>query len=131
MMVGALVNNGVYTQNQMDRLMDKISRAENILWDSSSSYLPAFYAADAIITDGTTFSFEFLYTKKPILLTPRNMESFYQYEDMLESYYIVNHRRDISNFMDMIAKGEDPLKEKRLAMYEKTFFIPTDCTDAH
>lgn len=128
MMVGALVNNGVYTQHQMDRLLEKISKAENIIWDASSSYLPAFYAADAIITDGTTFSFEFLYTKKPILLTPRNMESFYQYEDMLESYYIVNHRRDISNFMDMIAKGEDPLKEKRLAMYEKTFFIPTDCT---
>ena len=128
MMVGALVNNGVYTQQQMDRLMEKISKAENIIWDSSSSYLPAFYAADAIITDGTTFSFEFLYTKKPILLTPRNMESFYQYEDMLESYYIVNHRRDISGFMDMIGKGEDPLKEKRLAMYDKTFFIPTDCT---
>ena len=128
MMVGALVNNGVYTQSQMDRLMEKISKAENILWDSSSSYLPAFYAADAIITDGTTFSFEFLYTKKPILLTPRNMESFYQYEDMLESYYIVNRRDDIANFMNMIGKGEDPLKEKRLAMYDKTFFIPTDCT---
>ena len=128
MMVGALVNNGVYTQSQMDRLMEKISKAENILWDSSSSYLPAFYAADAIITDGTTFSFEFLYTKKPILLTPRNMESFYQYEDMLESYYIVNRRRDIADFMDMIGRGEDPLKEKRLAMYDKTFYITTDCT---
>jgi UDP-N-acetylglucosamine:LPS N-acetylglucosamine transferase len=50
MMVGALVNNGVYTQHQMDRLLEKISRAENIIWDDSSSYLPAFYAADAIIT---------------------------------------------------------------------------------
>ena len=128
MMVGALVNNGVYTQAQMDRLMEKISRAENILWDSSSSYLPAFYAADAIITDGTTFSLEFLYTKKPILLTPRNMESFYQYEDMLESYYIVNRRQDIGSFIEMIRAGEDPLKEKRLAMYEKTFYIPKDCT---
>ena len=128
MMVGALVNNGVYSQSQMDRLMEKISKAENILWDSSSSYLPAFYAADAIITDGTTFSLEFLYTKKPILLTPRNMESFYQYEDMQESYYIVNRRQDIGNFIEMIRAGEDPLKEKRLAMYEKTFFIPKDCT---
>ena len=128
LMVGALVNSGVYTQHQMDRLMAKVKKAENIIWDSSSSYLPAFYAADAIITDGTTFSFEFLYTKKPILLTPRNMESFYQYEDMMESYYIVHRRQDIKDFIDMIRRGEDPLKEKRLAMYEKTFYIPTDCT---
>lgn len=128
LMIGALVNSGCYSQSQVDRLMDKVSQAENIIWDDSSSYLPAFYAADAIITDGTTFSFEFLYTKKPILLTPRNMESFYQYEDMMESYYIVNCLQDIADYITMIRDGEDPLKEKRLAMYEKTFYIPQDCT---
>ena len=128
LMVGALVNSGCYSQSQMDRLMEKIDQADNIIWDNSPSYLPAFYAADAIITDGTTFSFEFLYTKKPILLTPRNMESFYQYEDMMESYYLVNRIQDISDFVAMIRDGQDPLREKRLAMYEKTFYIPEDCT---
>ena len=128
LMVGALVNGGVYTQEQMAQILERVNGAENMIWDTSPSYLPAFYASDAIITDGTTFSFEFLYTKKPILLTPRNMEGFYQYQDMMESYYIVSRVQDISDFIQMIRSGEDPLKEKRLAMYEKTFFIPENGT---
>lgn len=128
LMMGALVNSHSMTQAQADRLREKIESAENILWDTNAGYHAAFDAADAIITDGTTFSVEFLYTKKPILLTPRNMEGFYMHEDMLESYYVVNKVQDISNFMEMVRDGKDPLKEKRLALYKKTFFIPEQGT---
>ena len=124
LMMGALVNTGAMTQEEADRLRQTIDASENILWDTNDDYRIAFEAADAIITDGTTFSVEFLYTKKPILLTPRNMEGFYIYEEMLECYYIVNSIQDIYNFMEMVRTGNDPLREKRLALYEKTFFVP-------
>lgn len=124
LMLGALVNTGSLTQKQANSIRERIDNAENMLWDTNDDYRIAFDASDAIITDGTTFSVEYLYTKKPILLTPRNMEGFYMYEDMLESYYIVNKLQDILDFMKMIANGEDPLREKREAMYNKTFFIP-------
>lgn len=124
LMMGALVNSNAMTQNEADELRRKIDETENLIWDTNALYHAAFNAADAIITDGTTFSVEFLYTKKPILLTPRNMEKFYLYEDMLESYYIVKRKQDISDFMNMIRDGEDPLKEKRLNLYDRTFFIP-------
>lgn len=128
MMMGALVNSGTMTQAQADRLRQRIDQAENILWDTNSSYHAAFDAADAIITDGTTFCVEFLYTKKPILLTPRNMEGFYLYREMMDSYYIVREAADIRGFMDMVARGEDPLEEKRLAMFRRHFFVPEHCT---
>lgn len=128
LLFGALVHSGTMTEHEVKELQQKIFMSENIIWDTEAMYHSAFNVADAIITDGTTFSVEFLYTKRPILLTPRNMEGFYLYHEMLDSYYIVNKENDISDFISMIRNNEDPLKEKRYALYEKTFFIPEDCT---
>lgn len=128
LMMGALVNTGSLTQAQVDHIRKRIDDAENMVWDTHDDYRFAFDASDAIITDGTTFSVEYLYTKKPILLTPRNMDGFYLYEEMLECYYIVNSIQDISDFMEMIQTGKDPLQGKRYALHDRTFLIPEHCT---
>lgn len=124
LMMGALVNGKYLSDAQAKKLESRIRNSKNIIWDDSKTYHNAFDAADAIITDGTTFSFEFLYTHKPILLTPRNMEAFYFYEEMLESYYIVNKIEDVAHFISMIRNGEDPLYEKRLKLYQDHFYVP-------
>lgn len=124
LMLGALVNSNSMSQREVERLIIKIESADNIIYDTNASYHYAFDTADAIITDGTTFSVEFLYTKKPILLTPRNMEGFYFYQEMLNSYYIVTRERDILEFIEMVRDGKDPLREKRIALHDKIFFLP-------
>lgn len=124
LMMGALINGKYMTDAQAQRMEAKIRSSKNIIWDDNQTYHNAFNAADAIITDGTTFSFEFLYTHKPILLTPRNMQGFYFYEEMLESYYIVNDISDVKDFIDMVRRNEDPLYEKRLKLYQDHFYVP-------
>lgn len=128
LMMGALLNSKEMTQAQIDRMKQKIDAASNMIWDEHPTYHDAFNAADAIITDGTTFCIEFLYTKKPIMLTPRNMSGFYMYERMQSSYYIARSFRDIEKYVDMIKSGEDPLYKKRMDLYKDTFFIPENCT---
>ncbi len=128
LMFGALVNNGIMTQDELDVMIERVKSSDNIMLDESASYHDAFNAADAIITDGTTFSIEFLYTKKPIMLTPRNMEGFYLYEQMMESYYIATDTESISDFINKIRIGDDPLEEKRLQLYKEAFYIPEDIT---
>lgn len=128
LLMGALVNNHVMTEKQTKNLEMRIRNSANIIWDDSKTYHNAFDAADAIITDGTTFSFEFLYTHRPILLTPRNMQGFYLYEEMMESYYIVNEIDDVSRFIEMIRREEDPLYEKRLKVYKDHLYVPEEGT---
>lgn len=124
MMVGALVNNGFLSKKDLEGIKKKISKSTNIYWDKNDSYVDAFHAADAIITDGTTFSVEFLYTGKPIMLTPRNMDGFYVSQDMLESYYVVKEIADVSLFIEMVRSDSDPLKEKRMMLRDKMFYLP-------
>ncbi|MCR4691041.1 MAG: CDP-glycerol glycerophosphotransferase family protein, partial [Lachnospiraceae bacterium] len=52
LMVGALINSKAMTQGRYDRIRKKIDASPNIIWDDSSDYRAAFYASDAIITDG-------------------------------------------------------------------------------
>lgn len=124
MMIGALLNGGYLTEKDVTQLEERIAASGNILWDKNDSYVSAMRAADAIITDGTTFSIEFLYTGKPILLTPRNMEGFYAKQDMFESYYVVKDTTDIRDFIQMVRCGNDSLRQKRLALRERVFFLP-------
>ena len=74
MMFGALVRQHQMTEQEVEDLKERIRNSEHMILDESNDYRTAFDAADAIITDGTTFSIEWLYTGKPIMLTPRNME---------------------------------------------------------
>lgn len=128
LLMGALVNDGGVSRRKVTTIERKIRSAPNIIWDESPIYHNAVDAADAIITDGTTFCVEFLYTKKPIMLTPRNMKGFYLYKEMQESYYIANRIDDIRNYIHMIRDGQDPLYEKRLQLYRDTFFLPEKLT---
>lgn len=128
MMFGALIRQNQMTEAQVEDLKERISSSEHIILDETADYRMAFDAADAIITDGTTFSIEWLYTGKPIMLTPRNMESFYNYQQMLDSYYIGRSVGDMERYVQMIAEEQDPLREARLAMQKNVLFIPEDCT---
>lgn len=124
MMFGALKNEGGMSSAEVEKIKQKIRNAENIIWDDSPSYLNAFYAADAIISDGTTFSVEFLYTGRPVILTPRNLHGFYIYKEMQRCYYIIETREDIQKYITMISEGQDPLLEKREQLRKNLF---TDC----
>lgn len=128
MLMGNLINSGKYTTDMVENLRNRINNSENIIWDDNEQYYYSFCASDAIITDGTTFCIEYLYTKRPILLTPRNMSGFYSYDDMLKSYYIANGFDDIDSFITMIKNGKDPLKKKRNDFYKKLFYIPEGIT---
>ena len=128
LMFGALINNEHLSLKQVEKIKELIDRAPNIIYDTSYTYINAVAAADAIITDGTTFCIEFLYSKRPILLTPRNMDSFYLYKEMMESYYIANKFQDIIDFVNMVKENRDPLLERRIDLYNKIFFIPKNAT---
>lgn len=128
MMFGALVHQNRMSEKQVEELKERIRNSDHIILDESNDYRTAFDAADAIITDGTTFSIEWLYTGKPIMLTPRNMESFFHYEEMLASYYVGRSAKDMANYVQMIAAGEDPLRKARLDFQKKRLFIPRSCT---
>jgi GT2 family glycosyltransferase len=116
------------SSQSVEAMICKIKNSENIIYDDTADYRIAFDLADAIITDGTTFCVEFLYTGRPILLTPRNIKGFYLYEEMIKNYYIAEDINDVAEYIDMIRNDKDPLREKRITMRDDVLFIPEGCS---
>lgn len=113
LMFGALVNDGVMTESELNQLIATVETKDNIILDCSFDYRNSFYASDAIITDGTSFLIEYLYTGKPLIYTPREERSIYFYDEMCENVYTAKEKRDITKMIDDIKHGFDPLQEKR------------------
>lgn len=124
MLFGALVNNGRMTQAEMDEMLENIRKSENIILDDTSDYRTATMISDALITDGTTFAIEYLYTRKPYMVTTTDIESFYEPEKMDEALYMGRTPEDVEAFIEMFAEGKDPKEKARLAYRRETMFIP-------
>ena len=60
------------------------------------------------------------------MITPRNIDSMYCYEDVMEALYIGDCESKIEQFLDMVACGQDPKKDKRREFSNKLFVTPAD-----
>ena len=115
LMFGAIANNGLMTDAEVQQLISIVEKKDNIILDCSPDYRNSFYASDAIITDGTSFLIEYLCTEKPLIYTPREDDSVYFQDEICENIYIAKEEGDIIKLLDDIKCGTDLLKEKRLS----------------
>ena len=124
LLMGALVNNRYMTQEELDRFVAEKTAMDNVILDRSEDYRVSFAASDGMISDGTTFSFEYLYTKKPLMLTTKKPESFYNGEALKKGLYIGENAKEIAAFMDGFAAGQDPKRQARDNLRRELFFLP-------
>ena len=126
LLFGALVNNNYMSQRELDAFLEKKRTQENIILDQTSDYRIAFSMSDALITDGTTFSIEYLLTGKPLLITTDSLDQFYEPEAMEDALYIGRTHEDIQSFVESILSGRDPKRKRREVFTEQLFFRPKD-----
>lgn len=127
-MFGALVNDGYMSQKDLNNFINEKALHNNIIVDNTPDYRNSFYASDAAICDGTAFSIEYLYTRKPMLLTPRNIKNHYLYEHLNESCYVAYKEDDIIDFLKMQQMGSDPMKESREKFIKEFLYVPENVT---
>ena len=126
LLFGAIVNNGYMTKEKLDAFVAQKSGCDNIILDQTDDYRAAFAVSDGIITDGTTFSLEYLLTDKPLMLTAHKLDQFFNCAELEKAVYWAKSARDIEEFLEHMAAGHDPRKKARNAFKNKTFFIPQD-----
>jgi SAM-dependent methyltransferase len=95
----------------------------NLWLDEAADYTEAFVASNAIMTDAGSFLLEYLPTKKPILYL-HHPEGFGLNDDadLVDHYYRANSPDDIPDYIDMVSKGLDPMKDERVNVTEEFLF---------
>lgn len=126
LLFGAIVNNGYMSKDGLDAFLAEKTEKDNIILDTTEDYRTAFSMSDAIITDGTTFSIEYLLTGKPLMVTADSLDQFYEPEEMESALYIGRTHEDIRSFIENVLADRDPKREKRMQFTDHLFLRPKD-----
>lgn len=109
-------------------LIRKINESENIIFDDSSSYLPAFVYSDALISAQSSLVTQYLLTEKPILITRNISPEIYRQAlssvDGLFDYLKLPNSKTLSDqidFIKKIASGKDEWYDDRKYLLDNYF----------
>ena len=91
----------------------------------TGAYVDLFKTSDAMIHDSGSFSVEYLFTGKPALFTTQNLEAATKNQneigrDAVMAHYQGASESDVCTFIeDVVLGGNDPMKARRDAYYDK------------
>lgn len=120
LLLNNLVKHGLMSSKEVVGFLSMLKDQENIIYDDEMDYRYSFMASDAIITDPTTFSFEYIYTGKPVFVTLKRPEDIYCKEEYLTAAYYGLSKEKIETFLsDVIVEGKDYKLNDRLKFREK------------
>lgn len=113
-----LLQHGIWTEEDFDAFKYFCKMSPNIVWDDSLDYGAAYSVADAIITDvNCGIIISALPLDKPIAVLQRfdGNRCVPHYPDIIGAHYEINSEDELSSFMEMVKRGEDPKREQRKA----------------
>jgi len=114
-----LVENYIWTQDEVDNYLARMLENSNIKYDASGDYFELFANSDGIIHDCGSFIGEYLFTEKPccyMLKSKKEIKKICSSMGLkcMQQYYKAFSEVDILKFLDdVIINGIDPLKKSR------------------
>lgn len=114
-----LLEKGLWTQEQIDGYLERMTSAPNMVYDNSGDYFELFANSDAMIHDCSSFIGEYLFTGKPCCYMLKSLKDIKKVMNpmgvnCMKHYYKAFSEKDIQKFIeDVVVAGGDPMKEAR------------------
>ncbi len=119
--IDELIENNIWSRDDLHDMKEFMLQSDNLIWDDTATYELAYSCCDAILVDsecGIVCSSLPLGVPTAALLRPEK-EGIAQ-EDIVSKLYNVRNINQLVEFFNMVISGEDPLREERKKMVEKT-----------
>ena len=97
----------------------------------TGSFIDLFKSSDAMVHDSSSFQIEYLYVNKPVMFVMQQKTENDATEisrRAIECHYIGQNVEDIKNFVAMVLKGEDTMREKREQFFQQ-YLLPENGPD--
>ncbi len=117
---------GLYTEVDDTAWRRWVSRLPNVTIDDAVSSIETFVRADALVSDTSSFLFEFLLTKRPICyLQHPDGPGLNEEGSIVDSFYQAGTLEEIAEFLGQVQRGDDPMRDVRIAA-EQEYLHSTD-----
>jgi hypothetical protein len=115
---------GEFTRDEAQKYIGEYEKRENAQIDFEKDYLKTFEKVDCFVTDLTSLMAEYLFSGKPVIYCHKVDLFTDAGRKMAQSFYWVRNENELLETLDMLRRGEDPLREKRLSTINEMFFQP-------
>ena len=109
------VRSGDMTEAEAKAFRKRIAELPNVELDTQKEYFSTMWGTSVMVTDISGIMPEYFVTGKPMIYCASNMPltPAEHTRRMLEGCYVVQNAEELLRCLEMLAKGEDPLQEKR------------------
>ena len=94
-------------------------------------FIDLFKTSDAMVHDSDSFQVEYLYVNKPVMFVKQSREQQNTTElcrRAIDCHYIGRNMDDVRQFVEMVLRGEDTMREQRQQFFNK-YLLPKSGTD--
>lgn len=115
-----LVKQGLFSEEGLREWFDAWCAMPNARVYDAGGYMGLFRESAALLTDSVSFLAEYLPSGSPVVLLVNEKSAGYNRlgSRIVEAYYKAHNAGELQNIVAMLLRGEDPLREKRLAARE-------------
>lgn len=123
LMFRTLVEKGDMTQQEADDYRQQLQQLPNARLDEAKEYTKMLWQTTALISDISFLVVEYFTTGKPVIYCPpaQPFPNLPWVDRMLEGCYIVHNEEELVQAMEQLARGEDPLCQRRQQLIEELF----------
>lgn len=111
---------GLITSSEAEIIKERWAE-RNIIMDENKSVERTFETTDILISDVSSLVPMFFLTGKPVIYCPFETEYVSLYESVLPGVYKVWNEGELLSTLDMLLRGEDPLRDKRMEIIRNKF----------
>lgn len=117
------VSTGEMSLEEVNAFKDACANSKNIQLDTEKEYVATLWNTDVLIADYSSMIPEFFVMGKPLIYCTSSMEyKWLQHMEMVMSgCYIANNWQELENYLEMLRRGDDPLKNKRKQIVNEVF----------
>ncbi len=115
---------GEMTKQEIEEYKAKFESMPNASIDKEKEYLPSFYSTDVLISDESSIIPEYFLTGKPMIFTYKETHLNELAVKLAEGFYWAKNWEEVNKYLEMLKKGEDPLKEKRQEIIKANYYLP-------
>lgn len=114
------IENGLLTEAELNEYRGNFDN-KNMFIDDRGDYISTFWVSDVLISDISSVIIEYFIMGKPIIYCESSVQSNAVLEEILKGCYIAKDFKDITNYLENLKQGNDPLKEKRKEIIKSIF----------
>ena len=118
------VSTGQMTPEQVQDYIANCNGRSNTSLDRAKNYDATFWQSSVLVSDVSAVIVEYFVTGKPIIFCPtekRGSTYLSNFEKICSSCYIAKNQQELTDYLDQLRQGNDPLASKRQQVIRELF----------